>query len=397
MLELYTWATPNGHKPQILLEELGIPYVVKPVNIFEGEQLTDAYWSINPNRRIPALIDRSDPDRPVRVFESGAILLYLAETFKRFLPQSRSGRSEAISWLMWQMGSLGPMLGQGQHFWTYATEKHPYSIERYTKEGHRLLLLMDRHLADHEYLADEYSIADIACFPWVRVHKLCNLSIETMPHLKRWYGAIRSRPAVEKGMSVLRDHLTGVPNTKSAHEVMFGEKQFQESQTRSSSARARGMLEINGMAHVVVTVSSFEASRVFYDRVLTFFGLKQVFEGAEFAYWVGGRTAVGIQKCGDAYRSEKFVQDRIGLHHMCFRAKKHDDVDKAAEFLRNMGATIVRGPQLAEWAKGYYYLLFEDPDQIRLEICYVPGGGVLENGASFNPSSDFKPKEQSTS
>jgi catechol 2,3-dioxygenase-like lactoylglutathione lyase family enzyme len=198
-------------------------------------------------------------------------------------------------------------------------------------------------------------------------------------------------------MSILRDHLTGVPNTKSAHDVMFGEKQFQESQTRSSSARAREMLEINGMAHVVVTVSSFEASRVFYDRVLTFFGLKQVFEGAEFAYWVGGRTAVGIQKCGDAYRSEKFVQDRIGLHHMCFRAKKRDDVDKAAEFLRNMGATIVRGPQLAEWAKGYYYLLFEDPDQIRLEICYVPGGGVLENGASFNPGSDFKPKEQSTS
>ena len=256
---------------------------------------------------------------------------------------------------------------------------------------------MDRHLADHEYLADEYSIADIACFPWVRVHKLCNLSIETMPHLKRWYGAIRSRPAVEKGMSILRDHLTGVPNTKSAHDVMFGEKQFQESQTRSSSARARGMLEINGMAHVVVTVSSFEASRVFYDRVLTFFGLKQVFEGAEFAYWVGGRTAVGIQKCGDAYRSEKFVQNRIGLHHMCFRAKKHDDVDKAAEFLRNMGATIVRGPQFAEWAKGYYYLLFEDPDQIRLEICYVPGGGLLENGASFNPGSDFKLKEQSTS
>jgi len=236
MLELYTWATPNGHKPHILLEELGVPYVLKPVNIFEGEQLEEGFWSINPNRRIPALIDRSDPNAPVRVFESGAVLFYLAEKYQRFLPKSPAGRWEAISWLNWQMGGLGPMLGQGQHFFSYATEKHPYSIDRYTKEGQRLLTVMDRHLGEHEYLADEYSIADIACFPWVRIHKLCNLSIEAMPNLKRWYGAIRGRPAVERGMNILRERLTGVPSTKAAHDVMFGDKQFQESKARTSAS-----------------------------------------------------------------------------------------------------------------------------------------------------------------
>jgi GST-like protein len=227
MLELYTWATPNGHKPQILLEELGVPYVVKPVNIFIGEQFAEEYRLINPNRRIPALVDRTDPNEPpLHVFESGAILLHLAEKYGKFLPPTPGGRSRAIQWLMWQMAGLGPMLGQGQHFWTYAKEKHPYAIERYTKEGNRLLEVMDRHLADHEFLADEYSIADIACFPWVRIHKLANLSIEGMPNLKRWYGAIRARPAVDRGINILREHLTGVPNTDAAHDVMFGKSQF---------------------------------------------------------------------------------------------------------------------------------------------------------------------------
>jgi len=232
MLELYTWATPNGHKVQILLEELEVPYVIKPVNIMEGEQLAESFGDINPNRRIPALIDASEPGVRHRVFESGAILLYLAEKFGRFLPHSPHRRSDAIQWLMWQMGNLGPMLGQGQHFWSYAQDKHPYAIERYTKEGHRLLYVMDRHLREHEYLADEYSIADIACFPWVRIHKLANLSIEAMPNLKRWYGVVRRRPAVERGLNILREHLTGVPNTETARDVMFGQRQFQESQSR---------------------------------------------------------------------------------------------------------------------------------------------------------------------
>jgi GST-like protein len=226
-LELYTWATPNGHKPQIMLEELGVPYTLKPVNIFKGEQFTEEFRRINPNRRIPVLLDMSQADdAPLRVFESGAILLHLAEKFGRFLPSTARGRSEAISWLMWQMAGLGPMLGQGQHFWTYAKEKHPYSVDRYTKEGHRLLAVMDRHLAEHEFLADDYSIADIACFPWVRIHKLANLNIKELANLKRWFGTIRRRPAVERGLDLLREHLTGVPNTEAAHEVMFGKAQY---------------------------------------------------------------------------------------------------------------------------------------------------------------------------
>lgn len=228
-LDLYTWATPNGHKPQILLEELAVPYEVKPVNIFKGEQMTDEFRLINPNRRIPVLVDSTDESEPpLRIFESGAILLHLAEKYDRFLPRTARGRSEAIQWVMWQMGSLGPMLGQAQHFFTYATEKYPYSIERYTKEGYRLFEVMDTHLEQHEFLADEYSIADIACFPWVRIHKLANISIDSFPNLARWYGVIRNRPAVGRGLNILRDHLTGVPRTKEAHDIMFGKTQFRE-------------------------------------------------------------------------------------------------------------------------------------------------------------------------
>jgi GSH-dependent disulfide-bond oxidoreductase len=228
-LELYSWPTPNGHKPQIMLEELGVPYSLEPVDIFKGAQLTEEFRRINPNRRIPVLIDATNAgEPPLRIFESGAILLHLAEKFGRFLPPTARGRSEAIQWLMWQMGGLGPMVGQAQHFWTYATEKHQYSIDRYTREGQRLLGVMDRHLAHHEFLAGEYSIADMACFPWVRVHKLANLSIEALPNVRRWYGTIRNRPAVNRGLNIMREHLTGVPNTAAAHEVMFGKTQFRD-------------------------------------------------------------------------------------------------------------------------------------------------------------------------
>jgi GST-like protein len=228
-LALYTWATPNGHKPQIMLEELAVPYEIRAVNIFKGEQLTEEFRLINPNRRIPVLVDGSVAgEPPVRVFESGAILLYLAEKFGRFMPSSTRGRYQVIEWVMWQMGGLGPMFGQGQHFWTYATEKHAYPIERYTKEGHRLLEVMDWQLGREEYLAGDYSIADMACFPWVRIHKLANLSIDGFPNVARWYGAVRKRPAVGRGLEILRDHLTGVPNTKEAHDIVFGKSQFRE-------------------------------------------------------------------------------------------------------------------------------------------------------------------------
>ena len=149
------------------------------------------------------------------------------------------------------------------------------------------------------------------------------------------------------------------------------------------------MIEINGMAHVILTVSSFEAAAAFYGKLMPFLGAKQVFQGEDMAYWVGGRTALGIQRCEEAHRGEKFVQRRVGLHHLCFRARSRDDVDKAAGFLREIGATIVRGPLTGDWAPGYYYVLFEDPDGIRVEINYVPGAGVLAPGVEFKSGRDY--------
>ena len=149
------------------------------------------------------------------------------------------------------------------------------------------------------------------------------------------------------------------------------------------------MIEINGMAHVILTVSSFEKALAFYGDLLPAFGMQKVFENEKFGYWVGGRTALGVQRCEEAYSTEQFVQYRVGLHHLCFRAKSRADVDLAAEKLHAMGATIVKGPQEGDWAPGYYYVLFEDPDKIRLEICFVPGGGLLEQGNRFEPGNDF--------
>ena len=149
------------------------------------------------------------------------------------------------------------------------------------------------------------------------------------------------------------------------------------------------MIDINGMAHVILTVSSFDAALSFYGRLMPFLGMQQVFESDGFAYWVGGRTALGVQRCDEAYRGERFVQRRVGLHHLCFRARSREDIDKTAEFLRGIDAAIVRGPLTGDWAPGYYYVLVEDPDGIRVEICHVPGAGVLAPDVSFNPGRDY--------
>jgi len=149
------------------------------------------------------------------------------------------------------------------------------------------------------------------------------------------------------------------------------------------------MIEVNGMAHVILTVSSFDQAATFYGKLMPFLGARQVFQGEDFAYWVGGRTALGIQRCDEAHRGEKFMQLRVGLHHLCFRARSLEDVDHAAAFLREIGATIVRGPLTGDWAPGYYYVLFEDPDGIRIEINYVPGAGVLAPGVEFNSGRDY--------
>ena len=200
MIELYTAATPNGFKVSIALEELGLPYKVIPLDFATMEQKKPEFLAINPNGRIPAIVDRDNGD--FAVFESGAILIYLAEKTGKLLPQDPKRRSQAIQWLMFQMGGVGPMMGQANVFYRYFPEKIPAAIERYQKEGRRLFEVLDGHLAHHEYLADEYSIADIATWPWVRIHDWAGVAIDGLEHLRRWMDAISVRPAVQRGLQV---------------------------------------------------------------------------------------------------------------------------------------------------------------------------------------------------
>lgn len=200
MLELLTSETPNGWKVAILLEELGVPYQVTPISLTDRVQKEDWYVALNPNGRIPTLIDHDAGD--FAVFESGAILIYLAEQFGRFLPTDVAGRSRVIQWLMWQMSALGPMMGQATVFNRYFDERLPQVIDRYVRESQRLFAVMDRHLADHDHLAGDYSIADIACFPWVRGHEWAQVPIEGFDHLQRWFERIGARPAVQRGLLI---------------------------------------------------------------------------------------------------------------------------------------------------------------------------------------------------
>lgn len=208
MIDLYYWPTPNGHKITIFLEETAIPYRIVPVNIGRGEQFKPDFLRIAPNNRMPAIIDQEPADGrgPLSVFESGAILLYLAEKTGRFLPTDLRGRTEVMQWLFWQMAGLGPMAGQNHHFAHYAPEKLPYAIDRYVKETSRLYAVLDRRLADREYVAGEYSIADMAAYPWTVSHERQQQKLEDYPALKRWFEAIRARPAVvrayEKGKAI---------------------------------------------------------------------------------------------------------------------------------------------------------------------------------------------------
>ncbi|WP_438035835.1 glutathione S-transferase family protein [Sorangium sp. So ce204] len=201
MIDLYTWTTPNGYKPVILLEELGLAYQIKPIDIGAGAQKTPEYLRINPNGKIPALRDHDHPNGPVTVFESGAILIYLAEKTGKLLPASEPGRSRVIEWLMFQMGAVGPMLGQLGHFRSAAPEKIPYAIERYQNEQDRIYKVLDGRLAESEYLADEYSIADIATFPWISGAARMGVALEPYPNLARWEQAIKARPAVARAFA----------------------------------------------------------------------------------------------------------------------------------------------------------------------------------------------------
>jgi GSH-dependent disulfide-bond oxidoreductase len=198
MIDLYTAATPNGHKVSIALEELGLPYTLKVIDLTAGEQRTPAFLALNPNGRIPAIVDREADD--FAVFESGACLIYLAEKTGRLMPTDAKGRSRVLQWLMFQMGGIGPMMGQANVFFRYFPEKIPAAIDRYQGECKRLFRVLDGHLQQHEYLAGDYSIADIANWAWVRTHRWSGVEIDDLPHLKRWRDSIRQRAAVQRGI-----------------------------------------------------------------------------------------------------------------------------------------------------------------------------------------------------
>jgi GST-like protein len=227
MIDLYTAATPNGHKVSIALEELALPYSLHTLNLSQGEQKQPGFLAINPNGRIPAIIDRAQGD--FAVFESGAILLYLAEQTGRLMPVDLKGRSRVMQWLMFQMGGVGPMMGQANVFFRYFPEKIQPAIDRYQGESKRLFRVLDSHLKDHEFLAGDYSIADIANWAWVRTHRWSGVEVDDLPHLKRWLDRIRARPAVLKGIEM-------PPSSINA-------RVDDEEKTRQFSQEARKMLE----------------------------------------------------------------------------------------------------------------------------------------------------------
>jgi GSH-dependent disulfide-bond oxidoreductase len=228
MIQVYSWATPNGHKVHVMLEECGLPYRVTGVNIGTGEQFAPEFLAISPNNKIPAIVDPDGPDgRPISLFESGAILLYLAAKTGKFMPAGTREKYEVLQWLMFQMGGVGPMLGQAHHFRIYAPEKLPYAIERYTNEAKRLYGVMNARLARSKYLGGaEYSIADIAVFPWLRSWKNQGIDWADHPHLKGWFDEIAARPAVMRGVEVLASARKPITDDK-AREVLFGATQYQ--------------------------------------------------------------------------------------------------------------------------------------------------------------------------
>jgi GSH-dependent disulfide-bond oxidoreductase len=224
VIELHYWPTPNGWKITIMLEETGLPYRVVPVNLGQGDQFKPEFMAISPNNRMPAIVDDDPPGGgpAISIFESGAILIYLAEKTGQFLPKDLRGRMEVIQWLMWQMGGLGPMSGQAGHFRTYTAEPIPYAINRYTNEVNRLYGVMDRRLADREFLAGAYSIADMAAYPWALGWERLEQRLDDFPHMKRWLEAMTARPAVERGRAVGKDLRTAQMDD-AAKKILFGQ------------------------------------------------------------------------------------------------------------------------------------------------------------------------------
>jgi len=233
MIDVYSWATPNGHKVHIMLEEcgqlLGRDWQAHAINIGQGDQFKPEFLAISPNNKIPALVDPHGPDgKPMALFESGAILVYLASKFGRFMPKSDRAKFEVLQWLMFQMGGVGPMLGQAHHFRIYAPEKIDYAYNRYTNEAKRLYGVMDRQVAKTGYIAGKaYTIADIAIFPWLRSWENQGIDWADFPHLKRWFDTIAARPAVQRGVAVLT-HLRKPLHDDKAKDILFGQSQYQK-------------------------------------------------------------------------------------------------------------------------------------------------------------------------
>ncbi|MBT8604620.1 glutathione S-transferase family protein [Polynucleobacter paneuropaeus] len=233
MIDVYSWATPNGHKIHIMLEEcgyrLGKDWLAHPIDIGAGDQFKPDFIKISPNNKIPAIVDPNGPDgKPISIFESGAILLYLAAKTGKFLPKSTRAKYDVLQWLMFQMGGLGPMLGQNHHFRTYAPEKIEYAINRYTNEAKRLYGVLDRQLSKHPFIAGkEYSIADIAIFPWTRNWKNQGIEIDGFPHFKKWFEKISARPAVRRGVEVLTNLRKPLTDDKT-RDLLFGASQYQK-------------------------------------------------------------------------------------------------------------------------------------------------------------------------
>ena len=226
MIDLHYWPTPNGHKITLFLEETGLPYTIHPVNISAGDQFKPDFLKIAPNNRMPAIVDHDPPGggAPVSVFESGAILLYLAEKTGQFLPKDLRGRYQVLQWLFWQMGGLGPMAGQNHHFVQYAPEKIPYAMERYVKETNRLYGVLNRRLEGRDFIDDEgYSIADMAAYPWIVPHERQQQNLEDFPNLKRWFEAIKARPATDRAYEKGKQVNTTPTVNETSRSVLFGQ------------------------------------------------------------------------------------------------------------------------------------------------------------------------------
>jgi len=226
MIDFYYWTTPNGHKVTLFLEETGVDYNIKPINISKGEQFAPAFLKIAPNNRIPAILDHAPTGggEPIGIFESGAILLYLADKTKKFIPQDLRGRNECLQWLFWQMGGLGPMAGQNHHFVQYAPEQLPYAIDRYVKETSRLYGVLNKHLSDgREYICGDYSIADMASYPWVVPHERQRQDMSQFPYLASWFERIGNRPATQKAYDIAKSINTAPTVDQNAKSILFGQ------------------------------------------------------------------------------------------------------------------------------------------------------------------------------